>query len=121
MATENMRDLVQTAVLVTVGTSVLLVLFRISEHTSPAVTRTEKLVSQMTDLSEQYYEDARHTKDDVERVRLKAMALSLLQFANATLPHERLEHMVGYSVRRRIKHLQQDLSRIHQNMAPNAA
>lgn len=112
-----MRDLSQTAVLVTVCTGVLLILFRISEHTSPAVSRTERLVTQMADLSDQYYDDARATRDDVERLHLKSMALSLLQFANATVSHERLEHMVGYSVRRRIKHLQQDITRIRQNVA----
>lgn len=112
-----MRDLTQTAVLVTVCIGVMLILFRISEHTSPAVTRTERIVTQMVDLSDRYYEDSRATRDDAERLHLKSMALSLLQFSNATLSHERLEHIVGYSVRRRIKHLQQDITRIRQNIS----
>ena len=115
-----MRDLAHTAVVVTVCTCVLLILFRISEHTSPAATRTERLVAQMIDRADQYYDDARASRDDAERLHLKSMALSRHQFSNATLSHERLEHLVGYSVRRRIKHLQQDISRIRQNVATDS-
>ena len=111
-----MKDISHTATLVTVCLSVMLILFRIAEHTSPAVTRSERIVNQIVDLSDQFYEDARGTSDDLERFYLQSMALSLLQFANATLPHERLEHIVGFSVRRRIKHLQQDITRMRQNI-----
>ena len=112
-----MKDLTQSAIIVTVCVSVMLILFRISEHTSPAASRTERIVTQMVDLSDQYYEDSRGTRDDAERLQLKSMTLSLLQFANASLPHERLEHIVGFSVRRRIKHLQQDITRTRQNIS----
>lgn len=101
----------------TVCTSVMLILMRISEHSNPATTGTERLVSQVVDLSEQYLEEARTTQDKIETMQLKSMTLSLLRFANVTLSHERLEHLVGYSVRRRIRHLEQDINRLRLSLS----
>ena len=107
-------DLVHTSVAVTLTTSVLLVLFRISEHTPSAPTAH---VEQIVDVADQYYDDAKRVAtDDADRLRLKSMALALLRHANASLRVDVLENVSGYSVGRRIKHLEQDVARLRQNI-----
>ena len=104
-----------TALLVTVAVGVLLVLLRVTEHTSPVTMGTERIVAQMIDLSDLYCEDAGTATDDIERLRFRAQALSLLRLANTLLPREHLERLSGYSVRRRIRQLEQQVSSVNQN------
>lgn len=112
-------DLFHTSVAVTLSTSVLLVLFRISEHT-PSVSTAH--IEQVVEVADQYYDDAKKvTTDDIDRFRLKSMALALLRYANASLRVDVLENVSGYSVGRRIKHLEQDLTRLRQNISRGAS
>ena len=115
-----MKDLLHTSILVTVTTSVLLVLFRISENTPTSASTTH--IEQIVDVADQYYDDAKkNASDDIERYRLKSMTLSLLRYANASLRTDVLENVAGYSVARRIKHIEQDLTRLRQNIARSPA
>ena len=112
-----MKDLLHTSIVVTLSTSVLLVLFRISEQHSAQTSPGIHSVEQVLDVADQYYADSKKG-DDVERFRLKAMTLSLLKYANVSLRSDTLENVAGYSVGRRIKHIEQDLARLRQNIAP---
>jgi hypothetical protein len=112
-------NLLHTSVAVTLTTSVLLLLFRITEHSPPSASTVH--IEQIMDVADQYYDDAKRVaSDDIERLRLKAMALALLRYANASLRIDVLENVSGYSVGRRIKHLEQDLARLRQNIARGA-
>ena len=110
-------DLLHTSVAVTLSTSVLLILFRISEQT-PSVSTAH--IEQVVEVADQYYDDAKRVaSDDIDRLRLKSMSLALLRYANASLRIDVLENLSGYSVGRRIKHLEQDLTRLRQNIERN--
>lgn len=108
-------DLAITAVTVTVSITILMVLFRLSETTTPS---SQRQVEQMVELADQYYEDARASTHDIERFRLKAMTMSLLKLASLSLRADILENITGYSVARRIKHIEQDLTRLRQSIVP---
>lgn len=113
---EYKMDLFHTSIAVTLSTSVLLILFRISEHGAPSASTA--LLEQVIDVADQYYDDAKRVAgDDIERFRLKAMSLSLLLYARASMRVDLLENVSGYNIGRRIKHLEQDLTRLRQNMS----
>ena len=105
-----------TVVGVSLCASTLLVLFRISEQgTSYVAKRSERMVEEMIELAERYHDESKRTTeglDDLERMKLKAMALSLLQYAQIALSDDVLETIAGYSVGRRVRHLQQEMNKL---------
>ena len=115
-------NLYHTASGVTLCVCMLLILFKLSEQsTSPMFSKHDRMVEQILDLSDHYYRDSRAATDDVERLKLRAMALSLLTYASVIRRNDVLEHTAGYSVTRRIKHIETDLHNLRQSIVPNNA
>ncbi len=114
-----MLTLLHTSALTTAFTVVVLVLIRISESVAlRGDDGSARLMEQIVDLSDHLYAESKECTDDLESFRLKAMTLSLLQFASAaSLRSDALENLTGYSVARRVKHIEQDMTRLRQNIA----
>lgn len=107
-----MKSLEYTSIVVTGSTIFLLLLYRITEISTSSPSHIEQVI----DTADQYYEEARSATSDVDRLRLKAMALSLFRYASVSMRSDVLENIAGYSVGRRIKHIEQDMSRLRQSM-----
>ena len=97
------------------GVVAALLLFKASEYGTRNVSED---VDRALEASDRYY-DASQQGDAtlMEKIKLKAMALALLQHARSLTNHDVFEASLAYNANRRIKHLRQQMVLLEKEMS----